>query len=227
LIACGGGCENAFNHEVPARSESRGPGLIVACSTCGAKYRYEEGRFEGKPRKKIRCTKCEAVFEIANPIVDPPAKPEFPANPPPVSGGEVTFTRRLDSHDYREHPGEATREHVVSPSKAPHSQNLRLPVGKKLSLAVISGPDSGTTFPVDKARMVIGRLGADIGLSDVEISREHAAVEVEDDSVVVFDLGSTNGTYVGGDRVESAPLDNYGEFEVGGTTLMLIVTGTA
>jgi len=92
---------------------------------------------------------------------------------------------------------------------------------------VISGPDSGTTFPVDKARIVIGRLGADIGLSDVEISREHAAVEVDDDSVVVFDLGSTNGTYVAGDRVESAPLDNYGEFEVGGTTLMLIVTGTA
>jgi hypothetical protein len=30
---------------------------------------------------------------------------------------------------------------------------------------------------------------------------------------------------VDGERVESSLLDNYGEFEIGGTTLMLIVTG--
>jgi len=72
--------------------------------------------------------------------------------------------------------------------------------------------------------MVLGRAGADVALSDAEISRAHAAVEVDGDSVTVFDLGSTNGTYFGGERVESASLDHYGEFEVGGTTLMLIVT---
>jgi S-DNA-T family DNA segregation ATPase FtsK/SpoIIIE len=100
-----------------------------------------------------------------------------------------------------------------------------MPVGQKISLAVIAGPDSGKTFPVEKPRVVIGRAGSDVELSDAEISRAHAAVEVSDDTVTVFDLGSTNGTYVGGDRVESSMLDNYGEFEIGGTTLMLIVTG--
>jgi S-DNA-T family DNA segregation ATPase FtsK/SpoIIIE len=100
-----------------------------------------------------------------------------------------------------------------------------MPVGQKLSLAVIAGPDSGKTFPVEKPRVVIGRAGSDVELSDAEISRAHAAIEVSDDTVTVFDLESTNGTYVSGDRVESSLLDNYGEFEIGGTTLMLIVTG--
>ena len=200
--------------------------MIVSCTSCAAKYRYDEARFEGKPSKKIRCTKCDTVFEIENPSAgaSPPRDP--PVNLAPV-GNEMTFTRR-DALDYRHHPGEATREHVVSrPRTAPHPQALRLPEGKKLSLAIIAGPDSGKTFPIDKPRVVIGRAGADVALSDAEISRAHAAVEVDDDTVTVFDLESTNGTYVDGERVESSALDNFGEFEIGGTTLMLIVTATA
>jgi predicted Zn finger-like uncharacterized protein len=201
--------------------------VIVSCSSCGAKYRYEDSRFEGKPTKKIRCTKCETIFEIANPHGERDLHPEPPVNPPPVGAAEMTFARRSDPLDYGGHPGEATREHIVAqPKAASHPQTLRLPVGKKLSLAVISGPDSGKTFPVEKPRVVIGRFGADIALSDAEISRSHAAVEVDDESVTVFDLGSTNGTYVGGERIESSALDNYGEFEVGGSTLMLIVTAS-
>jgi predicted Zn finger-like uncharacterized protein len=203
--------------------------LIVACPACAARYRYDDARFGGKPSKKIRCTKCETTFDVVNPAgAAPPAadvRAEAPANPPPLVGNETTFTRRPEAVDYRNHPGEATREHFAPhPKAAPHPANLRLPVGKKLSLAVISGPDAGKTFPIEKPRMVLGRAGADVELSDAEISRAHAAVEVDDDSVTVFDLGSTNGTYFGGERIESAPLDHYGEFEVGGTTLMLIVT---
>ncbi len=202
--------------------------LIVACTSCGARYRYDEARFEGKPGKRIRCTKCETIFEIFNPSgPEPRAVALPPQNPPPVTGdaSEMTRTRRPDPIDYRRHPGEATREHFAArPKTAPHPITLRLPTGKKISLAVISGPDAGKTYPVEKPRVVVGRAGSDIALSDAEISRAHAALEVDDDSVTLFDLGSTNGTYVGGERVDSSALENYGEFEVGGTTLMLIVT---
>jgi len=195
--------------------------LIVACPACAARYRYDEARFEGKPSKKLRCTKCETTFDVVNASAGAPAPP----NPPPLVGRETTFTRRPEPIDYRNHPGEATREHVLTgPTAAPHPATLRLPIGKKLSLAVISGPDAGKTFPIEKPRMVVGRAGSDVELSDAEISRAHAAVEVDGDEVTVFDLGSTNGTYFGGERVESARLDHYEEFEVGGTTLMLIVT---
>ena len=205
--------------------------MIVACPACAAKYRYDEARFDGRPSKKIRCTKCEKAFDIVNPAVGIGAaraaadvRPAAPPNPPPLVGSETTSRRRPEALEYRK-PGEATREHPGSrPKSAPHPATLRLPEGKKLSLADISGHDAGKTFPIEKPRMVVGRAGADVELSDAEISRSHAAVEVDGDSVTVFDLGSTNGTYFGGERVESAPLDHYGEFEVGGTTLMLIVT---
>ena len=218
MIAERGGCENACRNE---QSE-----VIVACPSCGSKYRYDESRFGGKASKKIRCTRCDATFDIANPAFVA-ARPLTPTvNPPPVAGNDTTSARRADPVDYSRHPEEATREHVLQrPRSSPHPPVLRMPVGQKLSLAVIAGPDSGKTFPVDKPRVVIGRAGSDVELSDAEISRAHAAIEVSDDTVTVFDLESTNGTYVGGDRVESSLLDNYGEFEIGGTTLMLIVTG--
>jgi len=203
--------------------------MIVACASCGAKYRYEESRFEGKASKRIRCTKCETVFEVHNPEValQPDVRSAPPVvNPAPVSTADTTQMRG-PGHD-GPHPSETTKQYVLSKLRASlPAQNLKLPAGKKLSLAVISGVDAGRNFPVEKPRIVIGRTGADVSLSDSEISREHAAIEVADDVVSLVDLASTNGTFVNGSRIERAELDNYGEFEVGGTTLMLIVTGEA
>lgn len=200
--------------------------MIVSCTSCSAKYRYDEARFEGRPVKKIRCTKCETIFEIANPALEPKSEP--PPNPEPVMPNERTFIRRPDpaSHVSSE---DSTKEYYFNKPRAdpavPLSQNLHLPAGKKLSIAAISGTDSGKTFIIEKPRIVIGRIGADIPLSDAEVSRAHAAVEVEDDQITLIDLGSTNGTYMSGERIDTASLDNYAEFEIGGTTLMLIVTG--
>ena len=204
-----------------------GRGMIVSCPACGARYRYDESRFEGKASKKLRCTKCESAFDVSNPALAAPPRPAAPLYPPPVGGGETTRRRRLVAADGSVRVEDPARDRGASRSASvAHSPGLRMPVGQKLSLAVISGPDAGKTFPVAKPRVVIGRAGSDIELSDAEISREHASVEVADDSVTVFDLESTNGTYVDGKRVDSAHLDNYGEFEIGGTTIMLIVTQT-
>ncbi len=40
--------------------------MIVECDQCHAKYHYDEARFGGKPSKKLRCSKCRAIFEIFN-----------------------------------------------------------------------------------------------------------------------------------------------------------------
>jgi pSer/pThr/pTyr-binding forkhead associated (FHA) protein len=102
---------------------------------------------------------------------------------------------------------------------------LRLPDGVRLSLACISGPDSGRIFEIDKPRVVIGRANADIVVSDIQCSRQHAALEVMDEHVFLVDLGSTNGTYVYDQRVGRTELENRTEFEIGTTTLMLIRSG--
>jgi hypothetical protein len=40
--------------------------VIVACSSCSARVPVRRIPFRGKPSKKIRCTKCETIFDIAN-----------------------------------------------------------------------------------------------------------------------------------------------------------------
>lgn len=55
------------------------------------------------------------------------------------------------------------------------------------------------------APLVVGRApNSDIPIIDPTISRRHAEVESNDTNVTVRDLGSSNGTFVNGTRVESA-----------------------
>ena len=103
-----------------------------------------------------------------------------------------------------------------------------MPVGKRLSLAVIDGPDAGNVFRMDKPRVTIGRSGADFVINDSEASRQHAAVEVRGEIFMVSDLRSTNGTVIDGRKItEPTELQDKSEFQIGGTTIMLIVTDDA
>ena len=61
---------------------------------------------------------------------------------------------------------------------------------------------------------------------DIEISREHARISSAAVGYVVEDLGSTNGTFLNGRRVEKPePLGVGDEVQVGGTTLIVQVSG--
>ncbi len=50
----------------PSAAQRREGLVIVECDQCQAKYHYDEARFAGKPSKKLRCSKCRAIFEIFN-----------------------------------------------------------------------------------------------------------------------------------------------------------------
>jgi serine/threonine-protein kinase len=104
-----------------------------------------------------------------------------------------------------------------------------LPPGKRVSLAFLSGTRQGEVFVLSRPTALIGRsggrAGADIELADPETSRAHAVVECHGSRIVVRDLGSTNGTYVEEKRVEEeATLEDQGEFRVGNTRIMLVVS---
>jgi len=106
--------------------------VIVECDQCQAKYHYDEDRFAGKPSKKLRCSKCQAIFEVFNTRAyeaGPPVRP-------PITPGETMLRRQKSnsSADARATP----REHPRAP-RAP-----KLPEDQKLSLAVIAGPDPVT-----------------------------------------------------------------------------------
>jgi predicted component of type VI protein secretion system len=64
----------------------------------------------------------------------------------------------------------------------------------------------------------IGREECDIILTDPDVSRRHAAIRLEGEAVAIEDLGSTNGTYVNGERI-GAPrsLRDGDEVKIGST----------
>ena len=191
--------------------------MIIECTSCHAKYQYDEERFERKPSKKIKCAKCQTIFEIHNPAFAAP-KAERPV-------GESTAMRRDPPKEAPKPEASTSESSVPAQSASPQGGPLQMPVGKRLSLAVIDGPDAGTVFRIEKPKVTIGRSNADITLNDTEASRNHAAVEIRDLLYTLVDLGSTNGTMFEGERIAgSAELQNHSEFVVGVSTLMLIVT---
>jgi predicted component of type VI protein secretion system len=69
------------------------------------------------------------------------------------------------------------------------------------ALIVAGGPAAGLRVEVTR-RLVVGRRDADVNLADPEVSRSHATVEPgPDGTLVVNDLGSTNGTWINGAAV--------------------------
>src|SRR5436189_67785 len=74
-------------------------------------------------------------------------------------------------------------------------------------LVVVKSPDldEGQDFVLDSAQLTIGRGGQnDIAIrSDEYASARHARFEPRQDGVWVQDLGSTNGTYLNGARLEN------------------------
>jgi len=54
---------------------------------------------------------------------------------------------------------------------------------------------------VPRPGTTIGREGCDITIADPEMSRRQARLDREGDAVVIEDLGSTNGTFVNGERI--------------------------
>lgn len=69
-------------------------------------------------------------------------------------------------------------------------------------LVMRTGPTPGKNYLLNKTETYIGRdPGNDIVVNDAEISRKHARVVEQGDSYIIEDLGSTNGTFVDGQRL--------------------------
>ena len=137
------------------------------------------------------------VFEVASHVGDDghraaPAPPPPPGVPPlpPLRGGAP-----------------------VPPPLAGH------PAPQVTHLLVVDGP--GTKHVLEPGSNVLGRgTEADIRLPDTGVSRKHADVQLDGDSVAVQDLGSTNGTLVNGRRVGFQELFDGDVIRVGHSVLV-------
>lgn len=78
------------------------------------------------------------------------------------------------------------------------------------------GPGAGSRFLLDADLTVAGRHpNADIFLDDVTVSRKHAEFLRSGERFEVRDLGSMNGTYLNGSRVEGAILVDGDQVQIG------------
>jgi diguanylate cyclase (GGDEF)-like protein len=139
-------------------------------------------------------------------------------------------------HKSDRHPSKKPRTRAPhTPKTRPNTQPLyRRAAGHggpvHADLIVIAHPVSkalGTRFRLVAGQpMTIGRAtDADISLSDVaSVSRHHARLHYQDDgSVVLEDLGSTNGTWIDEGRIRGVhPLSNGDRFQVGSVHFKLL-----
>jgi pSer/pThr/pTyr-binding forkhead associated (FHA) protein len=96
------------------------------------------------------------------------------------------------------------------------------------SLVIHEGSAAGSEHPVDGG-LILGREqgSADVVLDDPGVSRRHARVLPKNGGVIVEDLGSSNGTYVNGQRIAGPVELGAGDEVQLGATVLGVEGGTA
>jgi pSer/pThr/pTyr-binding forkhead associated (FHA) protein len=93
---------------------------------------------------------------------------------------------------------------------------------QNIFLKILTGPDKGKQFKLSNSKIIIGRSGADITLTDTDISRKHAQLEIQPgEKIYLRDLASTNGSFVNRKKIIYEELKNNDLIELGSTVLKI------
>ena len=92
------------------------------------------------------------------------------------------------------------------------------------ALRFISGKYQGGEFPLRPNREIIIGRSSDLDMVLVEdmVSRKHAKITTDDHVVTIQDLGSTNGTFVNGEKVRKADLKDGDRILIGTSIIKII-----
>jgi two-component system, NtrC family, sensor kinase len=90
-----------------------------------------------------------------------------------------------------------------------------------LTLLVLQGPDKGRRFELPDAPVLIGRESRQLPISDNTVSRRHAELLPDAGNWILKDMGSSNGSYVNGARVNNTFALKLGDQIRVGRTLMV------
>lgn len=96
------------------------------------------------------------------------------------------------------------------------------------ALKFISGKYQGGEFPLRPDKEVVIGRSSDLDMVLVEdmVSRKHAKISLSQGKVTLEDLGSTNGTFVNGEKIKQARL-KQGDRILIGTSILKLVTGVS
>jgi FhaA, N-terminal domain/FHA domain len=138
----------------------------------------------------------------APPVPVPPVPAPVPAPPEAARAPAPTTTMVYPPRDW----SDLTPTEVKEPE----------PVREVVTLTL-----AGKAHPITSARFVIGRSReCDLTVTDGNASRRHAEILREEDSYVVVDLGSTNGTELNGRRITREELNDGDRITLGATDVV-------
>jgi hypothetical protein len=165
--------------------------MLIRCPQCGSII-----HFESAPSSAVTCWMCHSTIDHDS----------IPSSPGPPT---ITAPSSL----LQEKP----RPIGLSETPLPEAANPELPEGERIRLCVVEGPSQGGEFEITRSITTIGRMGggADVEIDDPEVSRSHCAIEVRRDGILLYDLRSTNGTYLRNSRVSVARLEPISIFRIG------------
>ncbi|HXN32089.1 MAG TPA: DUF4388 domain-containing protein [Polyangiaceae bacterium] len=97
---------------------------------------------------------------------------------------------------------------------------------RSLILRFISGKYQGGEFPIGVDKQILIGRSSDLDMVLVEdmVSRKHARISMQGDQIWIEDLGSTNGTFVNGEKIKRARLKEGDRVLIGTSILKLVAS---
>jgi len=183
--------------------------MQITCSNCQTNYRIADEKIPAGGGR-ANCANCGQIILV-------PGTRDGDESSRPLSGTSITDYGQTMAYDFSEVDQSQTEISTLL-QKVSESDPF-LDDGLVLSLRDVQ---AGKEHPLDGVQLTVGRSGAEINVDDPEVSRRHCLIKVYGDRVVIMDLESTNGTYVGGKKVRTASLGISEQFTIGNTTFVLV-----
>lgn len=156
----------------------------------------------------------EAVPEVfASPAMASPSTPAYTPSVPKVAPTSDETHSSITSETYPLDADIAQKTMIMR--RAPEVAAF---------LLVLNGPQRGQQLTIARQEVSIGRGSGqnDICIDDPLLSREHARIRLESNRFVIYDLASTNGTFVNGQLILRETLRDRDEIRVGNTNMIFV-----
>lgn len=141
------------------------------------------------------------------------------------SQNELTTTLHLGLREVTNSPAHYLEEQLalLSPEDRSVLAEIQGSKGEKAMIVIARGANKGSRFLVTAEGATIGRSPSSaIFLDDVTVSRSHATITKVENSFVLKDAGSLNGTYIDNVSITEHSLVSGDEFQIGKFHLLFV-----
>ena len=95
-----------------------------------------------------------------------------------------------------------------------------------VNLVLLKKDGSTKDFPMPNSVMVIGRRECcDLCIPLMVVSKRHCQVSIEQDNLNIRDIGSSNGTFINGRRIEESALNPGDRIQIGPVSFAVQING--